>query len=186
MSVSTMQFLPKPYELFYYLTVLKPRKMARKTLFNNSLQTVCFKENWQHLMLFRCSCVEGYTGPNCDEPINYCRNVSCLNGGTCITEEKTYSCSCSAPYYGSHCEFKRNSKYILNFSRYDTSDYIKLPGIEKNLTEVSLLHLQLLLCFEDLSIVFPLFHKLISNFLAHFFNNSHYCFVRFSVVLKSV
>lgn len=36
---------------------------------------------------------------------NPCAVNPCLNGGTCIQEPTTYSCSCTQDYFGSDCQF---------------------------------------------------------------------------------
>lgn len=54
-----------------------------------------------------CSCEKGYTGLNCELlSTNYCENVTCLNGGTCIEllSNSSYSCNCSSGFSGEHCE----------------------------------------------------------------------------------
>lgn len=60
----------------------------------------------------------------------------CQNGGKCISKETSFVCSCSKLYEGDFCQFKRETNYMLNFSRYDTNDFIRLRGFEMNLTEV--------------------------------------------------
>ena len=32
---------------------------------------------------FTCLCAEGYTGPQCDDDIDYCTFQPCMNNGTC-------------------------------------------------------------------------------------------------------
>lgn len=85
---------------------------------------------------FSCICSEGFTGQECETKLNHCQSVPCLNGGSCNSNLLTHSCSCTKLYYGSNCQYKRNSKYLLYFQRYDTNDYIKLNGFDGNLTEV--------------------------------------------------
>ncbi|KAH1026828.1 hypothetical protein HUJ05_000441 [Dendroctonus ponderosae] len=85
---------------------------------------------------FRCTCLEGYSGPNCQK-IDYCTASKCENGGKCISKETSFMCSCSKLYEGDFCQFKRETNYMLNFSRYDTNDFIRLRGFEMNLTEIT-------------------------------------------------
>ncbi|KAL1489564.1 hypothetical protein ABEB36_013517 [Hypothenemus hampei] len=86
---------------------------------------------------FRCVCPEGRTGPNCLNKIDYCENIYCKNGAECVTEDFTFKCKCSKLYNGRLCEFRKDTRYMLNFSRYDINDYLKLKGFEENLTEIT-------------------------------------------------
>ncbi|XP_066147032.1 sushi, von Willebrand factor type A, EGF and pentraxin domain-containing protein 1-like [Euwallacea fornicatus] len=86
---------------------------------------------------FRCVCPEGYTGPKCLQKIDFCSKISCENGAQCVSDETGYRCSCSKLFYGPHCEFRKKTNYILNFSRYDINDFIRLRGFEGNLTEIT-------------------------------------------------
>ena len=36
--------------------------------------------------------------------IDYCTNVTCNNGGSCVDGLSNYSCFCVAGYTGIHCE----------------------------------------------------------------------------------
>ena len=36
--------------------------------------------------------------------IDYCINVTCQNGGSCVDGSDKYSCSCGAGFTGDHCE----------------------------------------------------------------------------------
>ena len=36
--------------------------------------------------------------------IDYCINVTCKNGGSCVDGLDKYSCSCGAGFSGDHCE----------------------------------------------------------------------------------
>ncbi|KAI7805148.1 hypothetical protein IRJ41_000318 [Triplophysa rosa] len=56
---------------------------------------------------YRCSCLEGFKGKNCDIVPNACVSEPCQHGGTCsVSEEnnKAYSCSCPAGFEGFTCE----------------------------------------------------------------------------------
>ncbi|XP_056617252.1 slit homolog 1a [Triplophysa dalaica] len=56
---------------------------------------------------YRCSCLEGFKGKNCDIVPNACVSEPCQHGGTCsVSEEsnKAYSCSCPAGFEGLTCE----------------------------------------------------------------------------------
>ncbi|CAG9762396.1 unnamed protein product [Ceutorhynchus assimilis] len=86
---------------------------------------------------FKCVCPEGYAGPKCLEKIDYCLGFQCENNGKCINEETNFRCDCGKLYYGQFCEFKRDPNYMLNFSRYDVNDYVRLRGFDGNLTEIT-------------------------------------------------
>ena len=38
--------------------------------------------------------------------VNECDSSPCQNGGTCLDDVNGYSCSCAAPYAGTHCSCK--------------------------------------------------------------------------------
>ncbi|XP_030767169.1 sushi, von Willebrand factor type A, EGF and pentraxin domain-containing protein 1-like [Sitophilus oryzae] len=86
---------------------------------------------------YKCICPEGYTGDRCLEQINYCINSPCLNDATCINTEGSYKCLCSKLYYGQECQFKRDTKYMLNFARYDINNFIGVTGFEENLFQIT-------------------------------------------------
>ena len=53
---------------------------------------------------YSCSCDAGYTGKDCDAPINECSlNSLCENGGTCFDRINGYSCVCASGYSGVNC-----------------------------------------------------------------------------------
>lgn len=53
---------------------------------------------------YRCSCLNGYTGKNCQTNINECTGNPCNNGGTCVDEIGRYSCQCTPEYGGKKIE----------------------------------------------------------------------------------
>ena len=50
---------------------------------------------------YRCQCMEGWTGKNCDQTISNCGS-QCHNGGTCIDLAKDYRCICQSGYTGQY------------------------------------------------------------------------------------
>ena len=48
--------------------------------------------------MYSCSCMDGYTGMNCQTDIDECSSNPCQNGGTCED-----SCSCTDGYTGMNC-----------------------------------------------------------------------------------
>ena len=54
---------------------------------------------------FHCSCFSGWHGKRCELRVNYCANVTCLNGGVCRSSMLGYTCACpSDSYFGPFCE----------------------------------------------------------------------------------
>ncbi|XP_033762851.1 protein SpAN-like [Pecten maximus] len=43
-------------------------------------------------------------GNNATNPVNFCENVQCKNGGTCHFNDNNYWCSCLSDFRGRHCE----------------------------------------------------------------------------------
>ena len=62
---------------------------------------------------------------------NFCQSVLCRNGGTCISQQNGYSCSCPNGVYGTSCEFGRN-----NFFHFFNSKTPKIIKIYKNKIKV--------------------------------------------------
>ncbi|CAH3116517.1 unnamed protein product [Porites lobata] len=53
---------------------------------------------------YKCTCMKGFTGRNCETNINDCVNITCLNNGTCIDLIDGFNCSCPPGFAGSRCE----------------------------------------------------------------------------------
>jgi len=50
-------------------------------------------------------CQTGWKGKNCETPINYCENVTCLNNGICRPLFVDYKCEClGTDYSGRFCQ----------------------------------------------------------------------------------
>ncbi|XP_068081387.1 cubilin [Anabrus simplex] len=56
-----------------------------------------------------CSCVIGYTGPNCAIAVDPCANNPCKNGGTCVPHQGTFHCRCPSNSTGATCEEQQMS-----------------------------------------------------------------------------
>lgn len=54
---------------------------------------------------FECSCINGWTGPTCEENVDDCVNNPCLNNGTCIDKTGTFQCLCPPGKTGLFCQF---------------------------------------------------------------------------------
>lgn len=54
---------------------------------------------------FSCTCLPGYTGPDCDVNIDDCAPAPCHNGGVCQDGVNLYTCDCAdTGYTGPNCE----------------------------------------------------------------------------------
>ena len=53
---------------------------------------------------YRCDCVDGYRGANCDTA-DHCQSAPCRHGGTCVPLEAGdgYSCRCDIEFQGPDC-----------------------------------------------------------------------------------
>ena len=54
-------------------------------------------------LYYRCVCLPGWTGQNCDE-INECANNPCVNGGRCEDLVNDFECTCATGFSGQNCE----------------------------------------------------------------------------------
>ncbi|KAL3266100.1 hypothetical protein HHI36_010286 [Cryptolaemus montrouzieri] len=86
---------------------------------------------------YGCICLEGWTGKACDVKLSFCSPNPCQNNGTCVNERSSFRCMCPQPFFGSKCEEKRSSDYIIAFEGFKTSDFIRLPPFEKDLEEIT-------------------------------------------------
>ncbi|XP_023230062.1 protein eyes shut-like [Centruroides sculpturatus] len=53
---------------------------------------------------YRCYCINGYTGLNCQTNYDDCRSMPCQHGATCIDGVASFTCVCLEGYTGSLCE----------------------------------------------------------------------------------
>jgi hypothetical protein len=62
---------------------------------------------------FTCSCASGWQNIHCQTKINYCKNISCLNKGVCLSLLLNYTCECiDNSYSGRYCETIGNSLVV--------------------------------------------------------------------------
>ncbi|XP_041473706.1 uncharacterized protein LOC121422615 [Lytechinus variegatus] len=52
---------------------------------------------------YTCDCTTGYTGDNCEQNDDDCRNNPCLNGATCIDGAQSFTCICPSGFSGTTC-----------------------------------------------------------------------------------
>ncbi|XP_073249635.1 uncharacterized protein [Porites lutea] len=57
---------------------------------------------------YKCICVEGFTGKNCETNINECESNPCLNNATCTDRSNGFNCSCPPGFSGNRCEIDIN------------------------------------------------------------------------------
>lgn len=63
---------------------------------------------------FECFCQEGWIGEHCENMLNLCENVTCLNNGICRRSFLNYTCECLGENYsGRHCENVATSRVVL-------------------------------------------------------------------------
>ena len=56
------------------------------------------------LILYRCTCLDGYTGATCAEDVDEClQNSNICNNGICRNLEGSFECFCRPGYSGSLC-----------------------------------------------------------------------------------
>jgi hypothetical protein len=51
-----------------------------------------------------CQCETGFTGEDCETPIDYCAGVTCSGNGRCLDLIGSFSCVCERGYTGILCE----------------------------------------------------------------------------------
>lgn len=63
-------------------------------------------------VMYRCDCMAGYEGINCDAQRDFCvfNKVTCQHGGTCISnfDRFNYECRCQPGYEGNQCQDEIN------------------------------------------------------------------------------
>ena len=59
-----------------------------------------------------CTCLAGYTGPDCDLNIDDCVGVSCLENSKCVDEIGSYRCECLQGYSGEGCTLRGDDDCI--------------------------------------------------------------------------
>jgi len=53
---------------------------------------------------YKCICLAGFYGQNCDSTNLGCGDNPCRNEGACIDTEVGYDCQCAAEWSGLNCE----------------------------------------------------------------------------------
>ena len=68
-----------------------------------------------------CFCQPGWTGVNCETPIDLCDSGPCQNGASCNNFQTFYTCDCPPGFTGADCEIGKNQ----------SCEYLKLTNICK-------------------------------------------------------
>nr|XP_039265048.1 fibropellin-1-like [Styela clava] len=55
---------------------------------------------------YRCQCVEGWEGTNCEQDIDECSSNPCQNGGSCENLLNKFKCNCLGGWEGDTCDKK--------------------------------------------------------------------------------
>ncbi|KAI6653592.1 Neurogenic locus notch-like protein 1 [Oopsacas minuta] len=50
-----------------------------------------------------CDCIPGFDGNLCDNNINECEQMPCMNNGTCVDQVNDYNCACVNEWMGKDC-----------------------------------------------------------------------------------
>ena len=66
---------------------------------------------------FKCVCPAGFTGALCEEPIDFCSDLPCLNEGRCVSHSTGYNCVCKNKVVDHSCA-TRKSITIINIILY--------------------------------------------------------------------
>lgn len=53
---------------------------------------------------YKCNCLPGFEGKNCQHMTDDCKSDPCLNGATCLDELDGYVCKCRPGFVGLQCE----------------------------------------------------------------------------------
>lgn len=61
---------------------------------------------------YRCYCIDGYTGINCEINWDDCWSNPCLNGGTCNDAIASYNCTCLEGFIG---KYRKRPMCVLLF-----------------------------------------------------------------------
>ncbi|KAK9737088.1 Laminin G domain [Popillia japonica] len=72
---------------------------------------------------YKCSCVNGYSGRDCEIAPNQCDQLRpCENGGTCEGTTTGYRCICPVDYQGTNCESRQ---HIGNEAHFEGNGYLE-------------------------------------------------------------
>ena len=63
---------------------------------------VCF--NSQADNSYRCFCLTGWEGTNCEIDTDFCASSPCANGAACIDQMQGFECQCQPGWSGTTCE----------------------------------------------------------------------------------
>ncbi|KAJ8950522.1 hypothetical protein NQ318_015266 [Aromia moschata] len=64
---------------------------------------------------YKCSCLPGFTGRNCERSQNVCDDQPCQNQGVCKANSTHYSCDCLLGFTGYNCEQRTELRSDAHF-----------------------------------------------------------------------
>lgn len=62
---------------------------------------------------YKCNCLPGYEGKNCQHTSDDCKSEPCQNGASCVDELDGYLCKCRPGFVGLQCEGMLPSNEIM-------------------------------------------------------------------------
>ncbi|EDO34151.1 predicted protein, partial [Nematostella vectensis] len=65
---------------------------------NNNAKCIDTKES------YRCECLPGFQGANCDKEVDECDKQPCFGAATCVNRVNGYSCLCPPGFVGTQCD----------------------------------------------------------------------------------
>ena len=106
------------------------------------------------ILYFSCKCPKGLKGEACETSENPCDKNPCRNSAECyakllrnpknhsMVEDETifdkFTCECPPFFYGPLCDLFTTPDFVFDFEKSSISNYVKLPGPEKALNEISI------------------------------------------------
>ncbi|XP_011493822.1 PREDICTED: protein eyes shut [Ceratosolen solmsi marchali] len=102
-KVIGIQWHKRVITIFIAFTIMT--SMASNCISNPCMYGICV-DDLSSFSSYRCYCIDGYTGINCETNWNDCWSNPCLNGGTCTDAVASYNCSCLEGFVGMTCEQK--------------------------------------------------------------------------------
>jgi hypothetical protein len=71
---------------------------------------------------YNCSCLNGFNGTNCENNIDDCYGVVCMNGGSCVDKVQNFECMCTEGWKGINC-----GEMVTCSAQVISQDYTSFP-----------------------------------------------------------